>query len=87
MMSQASTKSFSQKSLSLIVRFIKFNLVGTVVFLVATAIYMLSFNAFGFWAWLFANGLGGILQFSIITLLNRTKRGRIFDGSQQNSNS
>jgi hypothetical protein len=85
-MSQASTKSFSQKSLSLLIRYIKFNLVGTVVFLVATAMYMISFNTFGFWAWLFANGLGGILQFSIITLLNRTKRGRIFDNSQQNSN-
>jgi hypothetical protein len=85
MMSQASTKSFSQKSVMLLVRFIKFNLVGTVVFLVATAIYMISFNTFGFWAWLLANGLGGILQFSIITWLNRTKRGRIFDNSRQNS--
>ena len=62
-----------------IVRFIKFNLVGTVVFLVATLIYTVAFDTFGFWTWLIANGAGSILQFSLIAYLNKKKLGKMFE--------
>jgi len=84
-MSKASSKMFWKKFKTLIIRFIKFNLVGTAVFLVASAIYAVSFNTFGFWTWMVANGVGAVLQFSIIIILNRTERGRIFDTCSQNS--
>ena len=86
-MSQASSKSFREKTASLIIRFIKFNLVGTIVFLVGTAIYTMAFSRFGFWTWMIANSVGAVLQFSLITLLNRTQKGKIFDGCQQNRGS
>lgn len=65
-----------------LLRFIKFNVIGFIVFLVATAIFVLSFSTFGVWTWLVANGVGGVLQFSLITYLNRTKMGRIFDSCE-----
>jgi hypothetical protein len=83
-MSKTSDKSFGQKFKLWIIRFIKFNLVGLLVFLVGTAIYVVSFSRFGFWTWVVANGVGGVLQFSLITMLNRTQKGKIFDSCQQN---
>ena len=83
LMSKALGKSFGQKFKVWLIRFIKFNLVGTVAFLVGTAIYAVSFNTFGFWTWIVANGLGGVLQFSLIALLNRTQKGKIFDSCQE----
>lgn len=71
-----------RKVKGLAIRFIKFNLVGTVVFLVATVIYAVFFGMFGFWTWLVANGVGAILQFTLISVLNRTRRGKIFDAAQ-----
>ena len=85
-MVEASSRSFKQKFKKLIIRFIKYNLVGTAVFLVGTVIYSVSFSTFGFWTWLIANSVGAFLQFSLITWLNRTKRGKIFDSCNQNSN-
>ena len=61
-----------------IVRFVKFNIVGTVVFLVATLIYAVAFDTFGFWTWLLANGAGSILQFSLFAYLNLKKMGKMF---------
>jgi hypothetical protein len=85
-MSKESSSSFTKKAESLALRFIKFNLVGTLVFLVGTAIYVVAFSSFGFWTWLLANGAGSVLQFSLINLLNRTQKGRIFDSCEQKSN-
>jgi hypothetical protein len=85
-MSKMSGKTFGLKFKSWLIRFIKFNLVGTVVFLVGTVIYIVSFSRFGFWTWLVANSVGGVLQFSLITLLNRTEKGKMFDSCQQKSN-
>ena len=65
-----------------LLRFIKFNIIGFTVFLVATAIFALSFNTFGAWTWVVANGFGGIMQFTLITFLNRTKIGKIFDSCE-----
>jgi hypothetical protein len=85
-MNKADSRSLGQKSKIWIVRFIKFNLVGTAVFLVATVIYTASFSKFGFWTWMLANSVGAVLQFSLITVLNRTQKGKIFDSCQQKNN-
>jgi hypothetical protein len=85
-MDKADSRSLGQKSKIWIVRFIKFNLVGTTVFLVATVIYTASFSTFGFWTWMLANSVGAVLQFSLITILNRTQKGKIFDSCQQKNN-
>jgi hypothetical protein len=76
-------KTFGKKAKKLIIRFIKFNIVGLFVFFVGTVIFMSTFSDFGAWSWLIANGVGGLLQFSLISYLNRTKRGKIFDTSEQ----
>jgi hypothetical protein len=76
-------KSFGATVLDWILRFIKFNIVGFIVFLIGTAIFLLTFNSFGPWAWIIASTSGGVLQFIFISYLNRTKRGKIFDSCEQ----
>ncbi|MGD0203636.1 MAG: hypothetical protein ABSC20_07000 [Candidatus Bathyarchaeia archaeon] len=76
-------KSFGETALKWLLRFIKFNIVGFTVFLIGTAIFALTFSTLGAWAWLVASGSGGILQFILISYLNRTKRGKIFDSCEQ----
>ena len=80
----SSKKPWDKSVKSLIVRFIKFNIIGTVVFLIATAIYALAFPAFGIWTWFVANAGGSVLQFSLINYFNKKKRGAIFDKSEAN---
>lgn len=60
-------------------RFVKFNLIGMVVFLIGTVIFTSVFPYFGVWAWLLANGTGSILQFLLITYFNKKKSGVIFE--------
>jgi hypothetical protein len=76
-------KGFGEKARQWLLAFIKFNIVGFIVFLVGTAIFAVSFSTFGAWTWLIASASGGILQFSIISYLNTTKRGKIFDACEQ----
>ncbi len=76
-------ESFGEKSLKWILRFIKFNVIGFVVFLIGTGIFVLTFHTLGIWAWFVASATGGILQFILISYLNRTKIGRIFDSSEE----
>ena len=76
-------ESFGETSLKWILRFIKFNVVGFVVFLIGTGIFLLTFHTLGVWAWFVASGSGGILQFILISYLNRTKIGRIFDSCEE----
>jgi len=64
---------------SFILRFIKFNLVGFVVFLVGTVIYTGFFSTFGIWTWLLANGVGSVLQFALISYFNSKKIGNMFN--------
>ena len=64
---------------SLILRFVKFNLVGFIVFLVGTVIYTSLFSTFGFWTWLIANGAGSVMQFGLITYFNTKKSGNMFN--------
>jgi hypothetical protein len=77
------TKSFGETAKKWLLRFIKFNIIGFIVFLVGTAIFISAFSAFGAWTWLIANGAGGLMQFTLISYLNRTKRGKIFDSCEQ----
>ena len=79
----ASAKSFGERAKKWIIRFIKFNIIGFIVFLVGTAIFAFAFTTFGAWTWLVASAVGGILQFSLISILNRTKKGKIFDSCEQ----
>jgi putative flippase GtrA len=78
-MVMSSVKSRREKAKSWILRFIKFNIIGFVVFLVGTAIFSLLFNRMGAWTWLAANAVGGILQFSLISYFNTKKKGTMFD--------
>jgi hypothetical protein len=82
-MDKPTNKSFRHRAKKLLLRFIKFNMIGFTVFLIGTAIFAMAFSTFGAWTWLVANGVGGILQFSLISYLNRTKRGKIFDSCQE----
>jgi hypothetical protein len=76
-------KSFWERALKWLWRFIKFNIVGFSVFLIGTAIFLVAFRTFGVWAWVIASASGGVLQFILISYLNKTKKGNIFDGCEQ----
>ena len=75
--------SFRVRAKKWVIRFIKFNAIGFIVFLVGTAIFAVAFSTFGAWTWLIASGTGAILQFSLISYLNKTKRGKIFDSCEE----
>jgi hypothetical protein len=76
-------KSFRERAKKWLFAFIKFNIIGFIVFLIGTAIFAVAFSTFGAWTWLIASATGGILQFSLIRYLNTTKRGKIFDSCEQ----
>jgi hypothetical protein len=78
-----SKKSFRERAKKGLFAFIKFNIIGFIIFLVGTAIFSLAFSTFGAWTWLIASATGGILQFSLISYLNTTKRGKIFNSCEQ----
>jgi putative flippase GtrA len=71
-------RSRQEKLKSLILRFIKFNIIGFAVFLIGTVVYTALFNYLGFWTWLAANAAGSVLQFSLISYFNRKKKGNMF---------
>jgi putative flippase GtrA len=75
----SSSYSRKEKGKSLIVRFIKFNIIGFTVFLVGTAIFSVLFSTMGAWTWIVANAFGGVLQFSLISYFNTTKKGYMFN--------
>ena len=82
-MGKPAKETLGKKSLKWILRFIKFNIIGFIVFLFGTAIFVFTFKTFGAWAWVIASGFGGVLQFILISYLNRTKVGKIFDSCEQ----
>ena len=61
----------------------KFNMLGTLVFLIGTGIYVVVFPHLGEVTWIVASMSGGILQFFLISYLNKTKKGKIFDSSSE----
>lgn len=78
----STNKTFGHSAKKWLLRFIKFNVIGFSVFLISSAIFAISFNTFGAWTWVVANGFGGIMQFTLITYFNRTKIGKIFDSCE-----
>jgi len=82
-MGKPAKESFGKTALDWLLRFIKFNIIGFTVFLIGTAIFALTFSTFGAWAWVVASGAGGIIQFILISYLNKTKRGKIFYSCEQ----
>jgi len=67
-----------EKVRSWVFRFVKFNIVGFAVFLVGIAVYAGLFSTLGAWSWVVASGVGGVLQFCLISYLNTKKKGKMF---------
>jgi len=63
-------------------RYIKFNLIGSSVFLIATFVYWLTFPRFQAWTWIVANSFGGIVQFSLTAYFNKKRKGEMFEGAK-----
>jgi hypothetical protein len=68
-----------EKMVNVGLRFAKFNLIGVTVFAITTVFYFLTFPVFGVFAWLLWNGVGGILQFILITYVNKKRNGLMFE--------
>jgi hypothetical protein len=82
-MCEQAKKSFRDSALNWLLRFIEFNIIGFSVFLIGTAIFVLAFGSFGEWMDMGnLQRLWGVLQFFLISFLNRTKIGKIFESSE-----
>ena len=68
-----------EKAITWAMRFVKFNLIGIVVFLIGSAIFTSVFPYFGVWAWFVANSTGSVLQFLLITYFNKKKKDVFFE--------
>ena len=68
-----------ERAITWAIRFVKFNLIGFIIFLIGTAIFTSVFPYFGEWAWVVANSVGGVLQFLLITYFNKKKKGLMFE--------
>ena len=66
-----------------VLRYIKYNIIGLTVFLINIIIYVVIFPFFGEWAYIIVSIDGGVMEFALITYVNRTKRGIIFDSCKQ----
>jgi len=62
-----------------LLRYIKYNIIGLSVFMVNIVIYVIIFPIFGEWAYIIVSVDGGVMEFALITYVNRTKRGIIFE--------
>ena len=60
-------------------RYIKYNIVGLTVFIFNIGIYVTIFPFLGEWSYILVSVDGGIIEFLIISYINRTKKGVIFD--------
>ena len=67
------------------IRFVKFNAIGFVVFLVGTTIYLSLFRVLGIWSYIIASTFGGIFQFVVISYLNTKKKGNMFNSCETKS--
>ena len=77
-----STVNFKKSIKKLILRYIKYNIVGTFVFGIGLVVYVVLFPIFGEWTYVISSVSGGVLQFSLITILNLTKTGKMFESCQ-----
>jgi len=79
-MTEPITKPMDRKKAETwVIRFMKFNIIGFSVFLVASVVFALLFPYFGIWTWLLANGFSSVLQFFLISYFNRKRKGLIFE--------
>jgi inner membrane protein involved in colicin E2 resistance len=60
-------------------RYLKYNIIGLSVFTLNLVLYFFLFNFLGEWAYIAVSVDGGIIEFALISYLNRTKKGIIFD--------
>jgi hypothetical protein len=60
-------------------RYVKYNAVGLTVFLLNIAIYALIFPYIGEWSYIIVSVNGGIIEFTLIAYVNKTKKGIIFE--------
>ncbi len=61
-------------------RYLKYNIVGLAVFALNIAIYVIIFPFIGEMSYIIVSVNGGIIEFSLIAYVNKTKKGVIFDG-------
>ena len=64
-----------------VIRFAKFSMIGTLTWGIATLIYTALFNFIGEWAWIITL-FTGVIEFSLITVFNVKKKGKMFDSCQ-----
>jgi hypothetical protein len=60
-------------------RYIKYNVIGIAVFLLNIIIYVIIFPFLGEWSYVVVSMNGGIMEFTLIAYINKTKKGVIFD--------
>ena len=60
-------------------RYIKYNIIGLTVFLINIVLYVIIFPFLGEWSYIIVSVDGGVMEFALITYVNKTKRGIIFD--------
>jgi len=60
------------------IRFIKFNAIGIIPFLIATPLFLLLFPTYGAWAWLMVNAVGAATHFLLIEFFNKHNYGFMF---------
>ncbi|HUJ84926.1 MAG TPA: hypothetical protein VLV84_04905 [Candidatus Acidoferrales bacterium] len=60
-------------------RYIKYNVIGLAVFLLNIIIYVIIFPYFGEWSYIIVSINGGIMEFTLIAYINKTKKGLIFE--------
>ena len=59
-------------------RYIKFSLIGTLTWVIATVLYIWLFKYFGELTWLITL-FTGVIEFGLITVFNKKKKGTMFD--------
>ena len=55
-------------------RYIKYNIIGLTVFVINIGIYVIIFPFLGEWSYILVSVNGGIMEFLLITYVNRTKK-------------
>jgi hypothetical protein len=61
-----------------VLRYIKFSLIGTFTWLIATVLYFLLFGYFGELTWL-VTLFTGVIEFALITVFNKKRNAKMFD--------
>ena len=65
-------------------RYIKFSLIGTLTWAIATVLYFFFFKFLGEMAWL-VTLFTGVIEFGLITVFNKKRRGKMFDSCTEAS--